>query len=162
MDLQNTGATSIVALFKTNKGERESFVSQVIESLKEGNVNSLELHLQIKCMEDIIEQIKSDMQYKLMVLEEAEKSGKAFDFQSSKIAIREVGTKYDFSNTNDPIYMRLESVSSIASKELKERADFLKKVPLSGMVILDEDTGEAVTIYPPSTTSTTSVVVTLK
>ena len=46
--------TSIVALFQTNKEQRQSFASQVIQSVTEGNVNPLNVHLQLKAMEDII------------------------------------------------------------------------------------------------------------
>ena len=56
--------TSIVALFQTNKEQRQSFASQVIQSVTEGNVNPLNVHLQLKAMEDIIEIIKSDPKYK--------------------------------------------------------------------------------------------------
>lgn len=162
MDLQNMSATSIVALFQTNKEQRKAFAEQVIESVVESQVQPLNIHLQIKAMEDIIDQIKSDPKYREALLNEAEKNGKKFSWQNSKIDIREVGTKYNFDNCNDPIYLEMKSESTAINEKVKSRETFLKTVSPEGMTIVDESTGEAVTIYPPSKTSTTSVVVTLQ
>lgn len=153
--------TSIVALFQTNKEQRISFASQVINSVIEGEANPLNVHLQLKAMEDIIEVIKSDIGYKNSVLEYAEKNGKSFEYQNAKIYIREVGTKYDFSKCGDTIYSELEAQQSTLKDKIKQRADFLKKAPIEGTNTIDEN-GEVITIYPPSKTSTTSIVVTLK
>jgi hypothetical protein len=153
--------TSIVALFQTNKEERISFASQVIQSVTEGQANPLNVHLQLKAMEDIIDTIKNDVGYKNSVLQYAEQSGKSFEYQNAKIDIREVGVKYDFSNCNDSLYLELESQQADLKDKVKQRAEFLKKAPIEGTKIVD-DNGEVVTVYPPSKSSTTSIVVTLK
>jgi hypothetical protein len=56
----------------------------------------------------------------------------------------------------------LQLKAELATKALKERQDFLKVVPVAGVLFTDEITGETYKIYPPSKTSTTSVAVTLK
>lgn len=154
--------TSIVALFQTNKEQRQSFASQVIQSVTEGNVNPLNVHLQLKAMEDIIEIIKSDPKYKETVLTTAETNGKSFEYQNAKIDIREVGTKYDFSKCNDSIYSELEAQQATLKDKIKQRADFLKNVPIEGAIITDEDTGETVKVFRPAKSSTTSIIVTFK
>ena len=153
--------TSIVALFQTNKEQRQSFASQVIQSVTEGNVNPLNVHLQLKAMEDIIEIIKSDPKYKETVLTTAETNGKSFEYQNAKIDIREVGTKYDFSKCNDSLYSELEAQQATLKDKIKQRADFLKKAPIEGTNIVDMF-GEVVTVYPPAKSSTTSIIVTFK
>ena len=161
-DFQNISATSIVALFQTSKEERKTFVNQVVESVINGNKKALDIHLQLKAMEDIIEQIKADLSYKETLLNEAELNGKSFEYQNAKIDIREVGTKYDFSLCNDPMYSRLKESSIKANDDLKEREKFLKSIPQKNITNIDTETGEATEIYPPSKSSTTSVVVTMK
>ena len=161
-DFQNISATSIVALFQTSKEQRKEFVQQVVGSVINGNKKALDIHLQLKAMEDIIEQIKADLSYKETLLNEAEQNGKSFEYQNAKIEIREVGTKYDFTKCNDPIYSRLKEASVKASEELKEREKFLKSIPQKNITNIDTETGEATEIYPPSKSSTTSVVVTMK
>ena len=47
-------------------------------------------------------------------------------------------------------------------EKIKAKQDFLKTVPISGLSILVESTGEMVTVYPPSKSSTTAVSVSLK
>lgn len=71
----------------------------------------------------------------------------------------ETGTSYDFSRCEDPILMQLEAEHLAASNSLKERKEFLKKVPTFGVEIRFND--ELVTIYPPSKSSKSSFKVTL-
>ena len=81
---------------------------------------------------------------------------------NSKVEIKEVGTKYDFSKCGDPVYEQLEQMAESAKSSLKERSDFLKAIPKSGIPFLDENSGEMITVYPPSKSSTTSIAITLK
>ena len=159
----NLIATDIVALFKTTKDQRASFANQIIESAIDGIINPLDIHLQLKCMEDIVKQITSNQAFKDSLLDEAQKhSAKSFEYQHAKIEIKEVGPKFDYSNSNDTEYASLSVESENLAKKLKEREAFLKAIPDEGMELLDKDSGEVVTIYKPSKTSTTAVVVTLK
>ena len=153
---------SILSLFQTDKAQRATFVSDIIARLEEGNAKPLEVHLQAKAMIEIAEALIADNTYRDILLEEATKYGKAFDYQNAKFSIREVGTKYDYSQCGDLMLAELQERSERAAKALKERQDFLKVVPTSGVLFTDEITGETYKIYPPSKTSTTSVAVTLK
>lgn len=155
-------ATDIVALFETNKTQRQTFVTMVIDSLNNGDVDPLKLHLQVKCMEDIIAALKEDATYRDHVLDAAQRNGKSFEYQHAKIEVREVGTKYDFSGCDDPVYHELAQQAKDAASALKGREAVLKAIPATGMVITDEATGETNKVYPPTKSSTTSVVVTLK
>ena len=161
-EILNMSATSIVALFQTNKEERKTFVEQVVNSVYEGEVKAIDTHLQIKAMEEIIEAVKSDQRYKDRVLSEAQNSGSKFEYQNAKFDIREVGTKYDFSKCNDAKHVELTAKLNELKEQVKQRENYLKNVPIESVDVLDSDTGEVVRIYPPSKTSTTSVVVTMK
>jgi hypothetical protein len=53
-----------LSLFETSKTERQEFAQVVINNAKEGLLNPLKLHLQVKCLEDLIKQITSHPEYK--------------------------------------------------------------------------------------------------
>lgn len=155
--------TSILSLFDTTKEQRESFALDVINRLEAGDADPLKVHLQVKCMEEMIKTLTANTRYKSALLDAAEKHGtKSFQFHNAKFDIREVGTKYDYSNCGDPVHQRLDQQVASLTIELKAREKFLQTMPEKGMPTFDEETGEALTLYPPSKTSTTSVAVTLK
>lgn len=159
--MEQLTAPSILSLFDTNKEQRKSFVAQVISQLEQGIGDPLKVHYQVKCMEKIIEAINADKQYRNLVLDAAEKYGqKEFDFGFSKIKIGEVGSKYDYSQCNDPELAELEAKAKEYSDKMKARQKFLQTVPTEGLDVRVGD--EIVTVYPPAKSSTTSVIVTLK
>lgn len=151
----------VLQLFETTKSEREQFVLRVVESLD--HVDPLRVHLQIKCMEDVIKQMNASQEYKAAVLSEAEKQGgKSFSYGTAKFEIKETGVKYDFSQCNDQALQQMYEQQDKLDKAIKVREAMLKTVPAKGMTITDEETGETYTVYPPSKSSTTAVALTLK
>ena len=155
--------TSILSLFETTKEQRQTFAEDIVFRIENGDADPLKVHLQIRCMEELLATIKENTNYRNAVLDASEKmEGKSFQFHNAKFEIKEVGVKYDFSKCGDPIHANLTSIMEENKKLLKERETMLKTLPTKGMDIVDPSTGELVTIYPPSKTSTTSVAVTLK
>jgi hypothetical protein len=127
-----------------------------------GELNPLDIHYQVKAMEDFIKVLTGNTRYKDYVLTEGMKHGKSFEFNGSKMEIKETGVKYDYSNCGDQEWSALE-VEINRRKELqKEREKYLKSVPAEGVEIVSNETGEVIKVYPPSKTSTTSIAVTLK
>lgn len=155
--------TSILSLFETDKSQRESFCVDLIERLESGHVDPLTVHLQVKCMESIIKMLNENSVYKSMVLDASEKQGgKSFQFHNAKFEIKEVGAKYDFTKCGDSQWEQLNSQLEALKLQLKARENFLKTVPVKGIELLNDQTGELEMIYPPSKSSTTSVAVTLQ
>lgn len=155
--------TQVVSLFQTTKQERQNFAIELAEKLHSGELDALTLHLQVKCMEDVVKQVTSNSIYKKAITDAAEGYGqKSFDFYNAKFEIKETGVKYDYTQCNDPVLADLNSRIDSLSEELKKRESFLKTVPQKGMIITDDETGETFTVYPPAKSSTTSVAVTLK
>ena len=155
--------TSILSLFQTTKSERESFAADLVERLENGSVNPLEVHLQVKCMEDVVKVINSNTTYKKRVLEASENMGeKSFQFHNAKFEIKETGVKYDFSKCEDEVLNRLYTLQTELDGKVKARESMLKTVPAKGMIVTDDETGETFTVYPPAKSSTTNVAVTLK
>jgi len=151
--------TTDLSLFETTKAERQDFAQSVVNNLKEGLSDPLKVHLQVKCMEDLIKQITSHPDYKDLTLDEAAKYGKSFEMHNAKFEVKEMGVKYDYSNCGDPIYNRLAEELAELEKKVKDRQAFLKAVQ-PGTELLIED--EVIVLYPPVKTSTTSITVNLK
>lgn len=166
--------TSILALFQTNKDQRASFVNDIVSKIESGEVDPLKIHLQLKCMEDIITQLTSSdpkknknidaaKKYKDALLDAAQnQGGKSFQFHNAKFEIKEKGVKYHFENTNDFFLQAAEEAIEPLNKSIKARQDFLKTIPTEGIELLNESTGEMVRVYPPYKTSSTSLQLSLK
>lgn len=150
-----------IADIQFDKYSRSLMARQVVNDLAEGKADPVQTHYNIKCIEELVKNILNDGQYKAMVLNEAEKHGKAFNFQNSKIEIKETAVKYDFTVCNDPEWFKLEAEILALKDKQKEREQFLKTLKPEGIDIVDEN-GEVYTMYPPAKSSTTSVSVTLK
>lgn len=160
--MEQLSVTSVLSLFDTTKEQRRSFVDGVVNRLLFGEASALNTHIQVKCMEDIIKSILEDKQYKALVLTEAEKYGsKSFEVHNAEVMVKEAGIRYDYSNCNDPVYADLLHAHTHATNLLKDREKFLRGLPGTGIDIITED-GEGIKVYPPTKSSTTTTVVTLK
>lgn len=153
---------SILRLLETTKEQRSTFVTGVLDKLEQGSVDPLETLLQIKCMEELVKQLTGNDVFRNYVLEAAQKEGKSFAFHNAKFDIRETGVKYDFSRCGDVQWELMDSQINGLKEQVKARETFLKTVPVAGLLVTDEFSGETTKIFPPSKISTTSVAVTLK
>ncbi|MFZ4672675.1 MAG: hypothetical protein ACOYLT_11770, partial [Flavobacterium sp.] len=81
----------------TTKEDRTQVVHEIFQELLEGRINPMELHIRMKCLEEVVKQLTSMPAYKAIVLEDAEKHGKSFQYHNAKVDIREMGVKYDYS-----------------------------------------------------------------
>ena len=123
----------------------EAMVNHILET-----GNPLHVAENIKVMETLIDAVKSDKRFKDYALDELTKYGKSFtSARGVKIELAEVGGRYDYKTCCDPVVIELEA-------KLKERQEFLKKLPKDGMDIVVEATGEVVKIFPPAKPATTT------
>lgn len=148
--------------FADSKATRSEIADTIVNNVTEGITDPLQVHYHLKCLEDLIKQVTVNDTFKDALLTEAAKYGKSFEFKSSRMDIKEVGTKYDFTVCNDPEWIKLNTELEDLKFKVKHRESTLKTLPLSGMDIILSETGEVVTIYPPAKSSTTSISVTLK
>lgn len=160
---------SVLGLFETTKEDRQIFIEEVLHQIEEGEVDVLKTHLQIKHAENLLKNFtdkktnpNAASRYSKSLLEAAEKMGKKFGYQNAEFQIKETGVVYDYNVCNDPIISELLQQQSDIDAKVKERQKFLQTVPEKGFLITIEDTGETLTVYRPSKSSTTSVAVTLK
>ena len=165
--------TNILSLFETSKDERSGFVIDLVDRMSNGEIDPLKVHIQVKAMEDIISRLtvrdekknSNAAQAKIYndhVLNAAQQYGQtSFQAFNGKFEIKEVGTKYDWSKTEDKVLDDLLAQQKEIETKVKARQDFLKTVPLSGMIVTDESTGDTFKVYPPAKSSTTSVATSL-
>lgn len=153
---------TIVSLFDANKQQRQTIIDNIVQSVVDGIVDVRSVHYSLKVMEEITKKIMASSEYKSALMDEMSKWEKSFEFKSSRFDRRETGVKYDWKSTCDPQAIRLINEIDSLEIELKQRTDFLKTVPKSGLLITDPETGETVQIFPPNKTSTETVAVTLK
>lgn len=157
-------AASELSIFDMTKDERQSFVVRVVEAIEDG-YNPLKIHYRLKVIEKIIEMLNDNKttiskRYRELLLLEAAKHGRQFDFDNSHIEVKETGVKYDWSKCGDEILMKdIETLKYLEGK-IKARQELLKTIPPSGMQTVVGD--EVVTLYPPTKTSTTALALTLK
>ena len=154
----NLSVTNL-SLFETSKSERQNFAEQITNNLLEGLADPLKVHLQVKCMEDLIKQITSNSVYKHLLVTEAAKFGKSFEHHNAKFEIKETGVKYDYESCGDPLLKDLEDELALLESKIKERQSFLKSIKGTIEILIGD---ELITLYPPVKTSTTSVTINLK
>lgn len=152
-------AGSILSLFQTTKDQRQVFAESVIESLENGTRSAIDIHLQLKCMGDIIDRIISDKNYREYLNTEAIHRGRTFEVHNAKFTIREMGGKWDYSKTEDTELHELEYAKLLIEAQIKKRQEFLKNIPEGGMA--DPETG-AMIYRAAKPATTTTVAVTLK
>lgn len=150
-----------ISLYDLTKTERGEFVTRLVEKLESGAADPLQIHKQVKSMEDLIKQITSNEKYQSYVLATAQHYGKSFELNGAKYQVKEAGTKYDYSQCNDPELYAMQKQLDELTEKIKNRQKFLQLAPPEGIEVLEDQTGEVYRIYPPSKTSTTTVSITL-
>lgn len=147
-----TTALGVLHLFSVSKPGIERFSKQLIDAVKSGSVNPLELKATFKAIENIIEKVTEET--KQDALNELDKfSEKRFSYFGCEFEKAEVGVKYDYAGCGDSVYERRHVDFNDAKAKLDERMSFLKalKEPIT---LVDEMTGEVVTVRPPVKRST--------
>lgn len=151
-------ALTLINQMPETKGQIKSFANLVIKSVKDGNINPLDLTIKLKALEDTTDIIRKAIKSDATI--EADKYGKSFTYHNAKIDVVMAGVKYDYSNCEDPEWNELNLEIIALSEKRKERETFLKSLN-NYLTIVDEDTGETSTIYPPKKTGTETIKITL-
>ena len=144
-----------------SKEEQAVLSSAMINSVLDGEIDPIKAVVQAKSLVETLTLFLKDKGVNDLVLREVEKYGKQTSKDGATIAIKEVGSKWDYSECGDPIYNRLSAKKAEIEEKLKEREALLKatKEPRTEV---DEETGEVYTVNPPSKSSTTSYAITFK
>ena len=127
--MENLQRQSVIEVTPTTL---QDYFGILIESVRNGELNPLELYGKAKEIEDLAQKVKIEVQ--MLAIEEAEKrTEKTFNFGNFKVTKVEGRRMIDYSNIEE---------WKIAKDNLKEIEDKYKQVALSSLTSLDESTGE--------------------
>ena len=127
--MENLQRQSVVEVTPTTL---QDYFGILIEAVRNGELNPLELYGKAKEIEDLAHKVKIEVQS--LAIEEAEKrTEKTFNFGNFKVTKVEGRRMIDYSNIEE---------YQIAKANLKEIEDKYKQVALSSLTSLDESTGE--------------------
>ena len=153
-------AIGTLRLFASTQTQIDVFSDAIINSVKEGEANPLEVLIQIRALQKVSDRVLKEINDN--ILKESDKYHEnSFEFMGSKVEKAELGTKYDYSVCGDPVFERLEVDALKANADLKERQEFLKTLK-SHIVTVDELSGEVTKIYPPSKKSTSGLKISIR
>lgn len=147
-------------LFATSRTGIDVASDTIIGLVRSGEVNPLQVRVWCKTMEEIIERVKKETSFDQMT-EAAKYPEKSFTFAGATLSKAEHGVKYNYAACGDTEWERLDADAKTAIEKREVRQEFLKtlKEPL---VVVDQMTGEVVTIKPPVKTGTSGLNVTIR
>jgi hypothetical protein len=145
---------------EVNKTMLKSMASNTLGELME-NGRIIEAADMIAKMEFFIKELKSNPEYVDYLRSEVAKYGSVHTTPSgTRIELAEVGVKYEYVFCEDDILNDMVIQREALDERIKERQDFLKRIPSEGIDVISEH-GEVKRIYPPAKYSTSSVKCTI-
>lgn len=145
-----------------SKTQIKVIADQTAQDIIDNGQDVIKIADTIAKIEFFIAELKKSPEYLDYLISEVAKYGKGMTTSSgTKLELAEVGVKYDFSQCNDPELVELEADLVYLEERIKQRKDFLKALSPSGISVLNQETGETITLYPPSRLSKSSVKTTI-
>lgn len=139
-------AAGTLSLMPSTAGEVARFSKQLIESVRSGDTNPLQLVVQLHALAKVYELVREEIEEN--ILKEAEKyPEKVIERYGARIEKAEVGVSYNYLKCGDPTFERLEVDFETAKRNLDERKEFLRTLK-EPTPIGDTLTGELVTVRP--------------
>jgi len=143
-------------VLKLNPTSVAEAVKQAKEAIIQGTVDPIIAHINVQKMAKIIDEYGKDKDVRRITLDALELYGqRRVTKGDATLEITETGTRYDYSTTGDAKIEELYALKKALDADIKEREQYLKSLPSSGVQVIDPDTGEVATLYPPVKTSTT-------
>jgi hypothetical protein len=144
-------ATGALAQMPSTATEVAKFSKLLIQAVKSGDVNPLQLIVQLHALTKVYEEVREEIEDN--VLKEAEKfPEKVIERFGARIEKSEVGTRYNYNTSQDIEWERLDSEFKTIERKRKEREEFLRALR-EPMTAVNEETGEVYKIMPPFKTS---------
>lgn len=130
----------------------------ILEVENAENVSALTAYLFADILEKKMKELKDKA--KNAAVTQAEMYGKNTKLLGLEIQVKEAGTKYDFTGCNHPRYSAVTNSIEVFKAELKEIETTLKTIT-KPMNIIDDESGEILSLNPPIKTSTPTIMVKL-
>ncbi len=146
-------------LIDAKKSNLANAVQTITDEVANGNYDSLKglvLSLKGKALFTDLEKALRSLANK----DYLDKLEKGYSIHDVKVEQAATKTEYDYTVCKDCIYDGLVTAAEKAKTELKEREDFLKGLKTK-LTIVDEDSGEVSTIFPPNKLQSEGLKITL-
>lgn len=139
------------------------YVNIAVERIISGETDPLETYLTIAKMGDIADKVKKNKQVRDAIISQIERRGdsNAVTTAECKVEIAEVGVKYSYSECGDTALARLYDEREELDLKIKARENMLRYIA-PRTTLVDEETGELMTLFPAAKSSTTSPKITFK
>lgn len=139
---------SVLALFTTKKESIAFFADAIINKVKGGTLNALQIKSLCKAMIETAELIDKGTREEQKNEADKYAAEKSFEAYGCKWEIAPIKTEYDYDQCNDPQLERLENIEWAAKEQVKQRKAFLQNLS-APIHIVDEESGELVQLQPP-------------
>lgn len=140
------------------------YARQAVAAITGGEVDPLTAYVNINKIKKVVEEVGKDPEVTRTIVDYIGQRGDAREgltVGDCKAQVCEAGVTYDFSECGDPQLADLYAEADAIKERIKTRENFLKSIDGHATVV-DENTGEVVTIHPPARSSKTTVKLTFK
>jgi len=134
------------------------FQNEILDSVTNGFEDPLFLLVKLKAFTKALDGAIDSIQEH--ALSEAQKHGKSFAIYGAKVEVKEMGAKWYFDKTGDPVIARIAEQKDQIGKAEKDRQAFLKTLK-EKTSFLDEESGEVFTVYPARKESKTGIAISI-
>lgn len=142
---------------RTKKGQL-NFAQELVSRIKDGDQDALKTVVLLATLENISEAARKELTD--LVCDEIRRHGPEAVVHGVSLKLMESGVKWDWEVCNDPELTALLADQKRIAEAVKQRQEFLKQVPKKGMEVVDTDSGEVRTIFPPARSSKSTFSVT--
>jgi hypothetical protein len=152
--------SELLGLMASTSTQINVFSDSIIQAVQGGELNPLDVAVQLKAMELASERIRKET--KVELLNEVSKyPEKSFTYNGNTITKAEHGTKYCFDKCGDPEWEMLNQQKESIARSMKEREEFLKALK-SPIEVLNSLSGEIHLLTPPTKTSVSGINISIK
>jgi len=152
--------SAVLQLLNAEKKSLEQFANSIIQDVKEGRSNPLEIQILIKKYEYVLNEIKENIKVNVNI-ETVKYGEKPFEYGGATCHYTPTRTEYNFESCGDSTWLTLDREIKELSEKRKQRENYLKSLTET-MTVVNSESGEIETVYPAQKSQTYGLKVTLK
>lgn len=134
----------------TGKVAKQQLEQQIKTMYLSGDFDPLQVEIGIKGIEEAVKTIRKDPEVRDAVMDALSMyNEKTIELNGAEVQKKNTAAKYDFLRCQDPVWESLNAQLNTLKDQIKARENFLKGLTQKE-VIVDQQTGEAMEIYPPA------------
>jgi len=155
---QSTGALLKWVPTLASKADIQTAATELTQAVHRGDIDAKEAAVALDTMAKVLKAAIDDIDELVLIELGKYAKGERIHVGAIELAPRETGVRYDYSACQDPELDALLVQQYEINERIKERQELLKAIKAPTTVV-DDATGEIVTLHPPRRTSTSSYAV---